>query len=83
MTAERQPMKETHTDHDASDEQRVIDEVGREGTVTTSGGETSLGTTPIGVGSVEPVGGHREASDRIMGEQDAGADAEQERRGSR
>jgi hypothetical protein len=60
-------------------EQEVIDKVGKEGTVKTHGGETSLGTTPIGVGSVEPVGGHREASDRIMGERDSGDDRGKER----
>jgi hypothetical protein len=35
-------------DHD----QLVIDSIGREGTVTTPAGETSLGTTSIGVGSL-------------------------------
>jgi hypothetical protein len=49
----------------------------------TSGGETSLGTTPIGVGSVEPVGGHREASDRIMGEQTADDGGNRGRAGDR
>jgi hypothetical protein len=66
-------------DQQNGDEQEVIDEVGKEGTVSTHGGETSLGTTPIGVGSVEPVGGHREASDRIMGERDARDDRGNER----
>lgn len=74
MTAERQGRTETDRERvSRDDEQGVIEEVGKEGTVATHGGETSLGTTPIGTGSVEPVGGHREASDRIMGE-DEGED---------
>jgi hypothetical protein len=77
MATEHKRTSTQHTERDhTGDDQNVIDEVGKEGTVRTSGGETSLGTTPIGTGSVEPVGGHREASDRIMGEQSAddGAD---------
>lgn len=62
--------EQAHERRRAADGQELIDEVGREGTVRTTGGETSVGTTPIGLGSVEPVGGHRKASDRIMGEAD-------------
>jgi hypothetical protein len=60
---------ESPRDHEGTvaDDQAIIDEVGRSGTVPTHGGETSVGTTPVGLGSVEPVGHHREAADRIMG----------------
>jgi hypothetical protein len=75
---DRTSHEQTHEHRRAADGQELIDEVGREGTVPTTGGETSVGTTPIGLGSVEPVGGHREASDRIMGERE-GDEANAER----
>jgi hypothetical protein len=84
MATEHKQTSTQHTERDhTGDDQDVIDEVGKEGTVKTSGGETSLGTTPIGVGSVEPVGGHREASDRIMGEQTADDGGNRGRAGDR
>ena len=79
MTSENRTTDgEIHERNRAADGQELIDEVGREGSVPTQGAETSLGTTPIGLGSVKPVGGHREASDRIMGERE-GDDADGER----
>ncbi len=56
------------------DDQPIIDEVGRSGTVPTQGGETSVGTTPVGLGSVAPVGQHRDAADRILGRTEAADD---------
>jgi hypothetical protein len=56
------------------DDQPIIDEVGRSGTVPAHGGETSVGTTPVGLGSVAPVGHHRDAADRIMGRTEADDD---------
>ena len=56
------------------DDQPIIDEVGRSGTVPTPGGETSVGTTPVGLGSVAPVGHHRAAADRLLGRTEADDD---------
>src|SRR5687768_17477986 len=55
-TTDREPPT---LDHD----QPLIDVIGREGTVTTPDGETAVGTTPIGVGSLEPVGQHQDTAD--------------------
>jgi len=66
---QRSKKRDTDIENPAPDhDQPVIDAVGEEGTVSTPDGETSVGTTPIGVGSLEPVGHHREAADRIMGQ---------------
>ncbi len=68
MSERNQPQRSDDLEHPAPDhEQPVIAETGERGTVSTPGGETSVGTTPIGVGSLEPVGHHREAADRILG----------------
>ena len=60
----------TPREHEPSEAgaQPVIEEMGERGTVTTPGGETSVGTTPIGVGSVAPVADHRTAAAQIMGQ---------------
>ena len=52
-------------------EQTVIPQTGDAGVVETHGGTTSLGTTPIGLGSVGPVQQHQQATKMIMGETDA------------
>jgi len=51
-------------------EQAVIPQTGDAGVVETHGGATSLGTTPIGLGSVGPVQQHQRAAAMIMGETD-------------
>jgi hypothetical protein len=68
-TTDREPPT---LDHD----QPLIDVIGREGTVTTPDGETAVGTTPIGVGSLEPVGQHQDTADPSLGRspEDAAAD---------
>ena len=52
-------------------EQATIPQTGDVGVVETHGGDTSLGTTPIGLGSVGPVQQHQRATEMIMGEIDA------------
>ena len=52
-------------------EQAVIPQTGDAGVVETHGGATSLGTTPIGLGSVGPLQQHQQATDMIMGQTDA------------
>src|SRR5215213_3217448 len=67
MSERSQPQDSNDLEHPAPDhDQPVIAETGQRGTVSTPAGETSVGTTPIGVGSLEPVGHHRKAADRIM-----------------
>ena len=51
-------------------EQATIPQTGDVGVVETQGGVTSLGTTPIGLGSVGPVQQHQRATELIMGETD-------------
>src|SRR3712207_6416787 len=51
-------------------EQATLPQTGDSGTVETHGGTTSLGTTPIGLGSVGPVQQHQRAAEMIMGETD-------------
>ncbi len=51
-------------------EQATIPQTGDVGVVETHGGVTSLGTTPIGLGSVGPVQQHQRAAEMIMGETD-------------
>src|SRR5215207_8553181 len=60
----------TPREHEPSEPgaQPVIEETGERGTVATPGGETSVGTTPIGVGSVAPTADHRAAAAQIMGQ---------------
>ncbi len=52
-------------------EQAAIPQTGDAGVVETHGGDTSLGTTPIGLGSVGPVQQHQRATAMILGQTDA------------
>ena len=52
-------------------EHAAIPQTGDAGVVETHGGDTSLGTTPIGLGSVGPVQQHQRATEMIMGQTDA------------
>jgi hypothetical protein len=56
-------------------EQAALPQTGDSGVVETHGGTTSLGTTPIGLGSVGPVQQHQRAAEMIMGETDAAGGA--------
>ena len=56
-------------------EQAAIPQTGDAGVVETHGGTTSLGTTPIGLGSVGPVQQHQRATEMIMGQTDAAGGA--------
>ena len=56
-------------------EQAVIRQTGDAGVVATHGGDTSLGTTPIGLGSVGPVQQHQRATEMIQGQTDAAGGA--------
>ncbi len=56
-------------------EQAALPQTGDSGVVETHGGTTSLGTTPIGLGSVGPAPEHQRAAEMIMGTTDAAGGA--------
>ncbi len=72
MTADDREHTGTHdSPRPLHGEQAAIPQTGDLGVVETHGGTTSLGTTPIGLGSVGPVQQHQRATEMIMGETEA------------
>jgi hypothetical protein len=67
---DRENARTDDTPRPRQSEQATLPQTGDSGTVETHGGTTSLGTTPIGLGSVGPVQQHQRAAEMIMGETD-------------